>query len=345
MTITQYPFLVYILCTTYNQVHYIEDALNGFCMQQTDFPFLAMVMDDASTDGEQELINHYLEQKFDLSDLSIEVKLNSEIRNHAWRCETEEGVYTFARHKENENCFFLSVNLKKNLYKSGKKGPLVKPWRKMAKYVAMCEGDDYWTDPLKLQKQVDFLESHPDYSMCFTNCMSKYSDRECVSNKMIWDTYNTKQMILHNGLRANNRGDCIVPAGHTSTLIYRFPPEPLPKWTRECFIGDEPLFIALSVYGKAKFINECTSVYRKNVGVSSKDFSFEKDWKNRIQMYRIINKGLNYKYNYTIRSIIAHYYFKLAKKSKQSKDYLKMLDELIKAVANNPLILVNRWLY
>lgn len=335
-SILKYPvsqnFMVIVNCMTYNQSRYIIDALNGFAIQETAFPYVCVVVDDASTDGEQDVLQTYIENEC----------------NSAEGSKNENDIYqlTYVPHKLNKNCIFAFYFLKRNLYKEQeKKNSLLKCWRDHSKYEAMCEGDDYWTDPLKLQKQVDFLESHPDYSICFTNCISKYQDRECVSNKMIWDTYNTKQMILHNGLGAKKRGDCIVPAGHTSTLLYRFPQEPLPKWTRKCFIGDEPLFIALSVYGKAKFINECSSVYRKNVGVSSKDFSFEKDWNNRIQMYRTINRGLDYKYNYTIRSIIAHYYFKLAKLSKHSKDYSKMLNQLIKAATNNPLILFYRWLY
>ncbi len=57
--------------------------------------------------------------------------------------------------------------MKKNLYRNPRKEELIKAWDERAKYIALCEGDDYWTDPLKLQKQVDFLEGHPEFSMCF----------------------------------------------------------------------------------------------------------------------------------------------------------------------------------
>ena len=178
-------FFVAIRCMTFQHANYIKDTLDGFCRQKTLFPFVALVVDDASTDGEQDVINRYMDEHFDLAGLSILPDLyvsenrqtdyeamgkrNMQLALHAapWRCDAEEGVYTFAQHKTNKNCYFLSLNLKKNLYGvKGSKVKLIAPWDN-AKYIALCEGDDYWTDPYKLQKQVDFLEGHEDYSMCF----------------------------------------------------------------------------------------------------------------------------------------------------------------------------------
>lgn len=148
--------LVSIKCMTYNQSLYINDAMNGFVMQQTDFPFIAVIVDDASTDGEQEIIRKYVDEHFDHS---------SESCYKEW--ETEDAFWTFAQHAENKNCHFVVVFLKINLFKDlNKKTEVIKDWCN-AKYIAFCEGDDYWTYPLKLQKQVDFLEAHEEYSMCF----------------------------------------------------------------------------------------------------------------------------------------------------------------------------------
>lgn len=151
--------LVAIRCITYNHAPYIADAMNGFCMQKTSFPFVCAVIDDCSTDGEQEVISNYLHEHFDLEDQSV-----------ARYEETDDYKLIYARHKENHNCFFVVLYLKYNHYSIGKKLRkiiYIKEFEKNAKYIALCEGDDYWIDPLKLQKQVDVMEKHPECSICF----------------------------------------------------------------------------------------------------------------------------------------------------------------------------------
>ena len=143
-------YLVAIRCSTFNQAAFITDALNGFVIQQTNFPFIAIIVDDASIDGEKEIINTFVDEQFDFT-------------KKQW--ESDEANWTIARHKKNVNCNFLFVSLKKNLYKNPRKGELTKEWFNRVKYIALCEGDDYWTDPLKLQKQVDYMDYHPDCTL------------------------------------------------------------------------------------------------------------------------------------------------------------------------------------
>ena len=309
----QNAFLLRVHCPTYNQSAFITDALNGFAMQQTNFPFVCTIVDDASTDGEQDVIKKYVDDHFDLHDTTV-----------ACEKETDGSHAIFAQHKTNRNCYFAAIFLKENHYSRRKpKSKHLSDWLD-TKYVAMCEGDDYWIDPLKLQKQVDYLETHEDYSMCFTNCFVEKGGKRRPGIVTIWDTYTIEDMLLHNSLDLKKRGDRVVSPGHTSTIMYRNPPEPIPAWKSKCFIGDEPLFIILSQYGKAKFINEATSVYRQNVGVSSKDFSFEKDNVNRVKMYQTIDEGLGFKYHRLISSkIIARYYKKLARIAWGEKHYFK----------------------
>lgn len=119
--------LVSICCITYNHVDYIRDCLDGFLMQQCDFKFEILIHDDCSTDGATEIIQEYQKKHPDI------VK---------------------------------PIFQKENQWSKGVRGISSKynfP-RAKGKYIAMCEGDDYWTDPLKLQKQVDFLENNADYS-------------------------------------------------------------------------------------------------------------------------------------------------------------------------------------
>ena len=124
--------LVAIKCFVYNHEPYLRDCLDGFVMQQTNFPFVAIVHDDASTDGSAAIIREYEEKYPDI------IKPIYETENQ------------YSKHDGS-----LGRIMNAAIDATG------------AKYVAMCEGDDYWTDPLKLQKQVDFLENHPEYSMCF----------------------------------------------------------------------------------------------------------------------------------------------------------------------------------
>lgn len=152
-------FLLSIHCMTYNQASFVEETMLGFCMQQTNFPYIAIIIDDASTDGEQKVLEQYLHNYFETIDTE----------------ETDDYTLALAKHNDNQNCFFCVYYLKYNFYRISKsKDSFTERWGGHARYIATCEGDDYWTDPQKLQKQVDFLESHPDYVLCCHETM-RYS--------------------------------------------------------------------------------------------------------------------------------------------------------------------------
>ena len=126
-------FKVAVRCITYNHSRYIEEAMNGFCMQQTDFPFVCVIVDDASTDGEQDVIRGYLQTNFNIADSS---GMQTE--------ETEDYIAIFARHKTNVNCFWAVFFLNNNHYQIRKsKEPYFDKYGKTVEYVAFCEGDDY----------------------------------------------------------------------------------------------------------------------------------------------------------------------------------------------------------
>lgn len=147
-------YKVLVNCMTYNQSKYIEDALNGFAMQKTNFSFVCLVMDDCSIDGEQDVIKAWMERECDMS--------------NAEYAEIEKSYITIVPHKSNKQCTFAFYFLKQNMYKEkAQKLEMVNPWRQHCEYEALCEGDDYWIDTLKLQHQCSFLDTHSDYSMCF----------------------------------------------------------------------------------------------------------------------------------------------------------------------------------
>lgn len=147
-------YKVCVLCATFNHAPYITQTMDGFCIQQTDFPFICVIIDDASQDGAQEAISRYLQEHF----------------NEVTKEETENYNLTLACHKVNANCHFAVFLLKKNHYSQGKM-PLdyANRWKEHCSYVALCEGDDYWTDEHKLQKQADALDATPQATLVYTN--------------------------------------------------------------------------------------------------------------------------------------------------------------------------------
>jgi len=148
-----YPkFKVIVRCFTFNQAKYISEALDGFCIQQTNFPFICCVVDDASTDGEPEVIKQFLYKHFTMKDAKYS--------------ETEDYSMTYVQHKNNKNCFFAVYYLKYNHYRKKAKSPYFKDFRNKCKYEALCEGDDYWISDSKLQRQFDALENNPQCSLC-----------------------------------------------------------------------------------------------------------------------------------------------------------------------------------
>lgn len=174
-------------------------------------------------------------------------------------------------------------------------------------YIALLEGDDYWTDPAKLQKQVSFLKEHPDYAICFHNTLIKYENSDDLPHlreKKIWDTYSVKEVI-----RANS------PPGHTSSAVFRNSAlDDFPTWFFDSVSGDIPLFILVCSHGLAKYCNETMSVHRiHSGGISRQHLGINIDilW-NRIRLYDSINRHFDLKYDYLIRPIASRYYVQIA---------------------------------
>ena len=163
-------FKVCVWCNTYNQASYITMTMDGFCMQQMQSPFVCLIMDDASTDGEPEVIKQYLHDFFDTE----------------WTKETDDYHLMFAHHKDNKNCYFAVYLLKYNHYRINK--PRLNYYREVTSepdYVALCEGDDYWIDEHKLQKQADALDAHPQATLVYTNFRIVDGENKPISRPLI----------------------------------------------------------------------------------------------------------------------------------------------------------------
>lgn len=204
---------------TYNHEPYIRECLEGILMQKTTFPVRVCIFEDASTDKTTEIVKEYADKYPNL-------------------------IFAFCQ--------------KENTYQKGEiREKALQPYfyaRNIAKYIALCEGDDYWTDPLKLQKQVEFLEENPDYSMCFHNAIILYD--------------NDKQLKLFNNLNESREvylGDIvnnwIIP---TASIVFRKNILPLFTWSNKIYSGDQTLALLAISKGKLYFIDSIMSIYRKN---------------------------------------------------------------------------------
>lgn len=154
--VTDKHYKVMVCCYTYNHSLYIREALNGFASQDTSFPFVCLIVDDNSNDGEQEVLKAFLHEECNMQEAEcLQIGLAEII---------------IVPHKDNPNCTFVMYFLKQNLYNYPKvKNSLVTPWRQKCLYEALCEGDDYWTDSNKLQREATFLDENPSYSMIAEN--------------------------------------------------------------------------------------------------------------------------------------------------------------------------------
>ena len=222
-----YKPLVAIHCFVYNHEPYLRDCFEGFVMQQTNFPFVAIVHDDASTDGSAAIIREYEEKYPHIFKPIYETE-------NQWR--KPDGS--------------LTRIMNAAIDATG------------AKYVAMCEGDDYWTDPLKLQKQVDFMEANPEYSLCFHRVNTLIHETGEIKNEFVVRDMPGKSTILDLA-----DGNYI----HTPSVLYRRYSGVLEQYQKmmPCLPGDYVMWMLLAERGDIYKFNEPMAVYRYGSGVWS----------------------------------------------------------------------------
>ena len=314
-------FLLRIYCATYNHAPYITNAFDGFVMQQTDFPFVCNIVDDASIDGAQDVIRAYLIDNFDLNDVASYDK------------DMDYGHVTFARHKTNKNCYFAVLYLKENHFVKGKsKVPYLEEWMD-TRYIAICEGDDYWVDPNKLQKQVAFLESHPDFSMCFHRALIKNEAAAPVittCDKIETKEYFTKDIFP----------GWVIP---TASVIYRkkmideYPSLKHPEWVK---YGDIVMFLKCTHTGRVWGMEDVMSVYRMtNNGAVLKQRKESGYMERLCRHYECLMLNFPQIDRQWANGFIAQYYYSKMRHSKRVSD---VFHGLWKVVKHKPKLLVGK---
>jgi glycosyltransferase involved in cell wall biosynthesis len=195
------------------------------------------------------------------------------------------------------------------------------------KYMAALEGDDYWIDPLKLQKQADFMDANPDFSICFTNSRVEFfegSEAPYFLNEGIEkDVFTLDDLIK----------DHEVWFMGTATLFYTFSSiYPVQPWFPKTKSGDIPMIMLAARHGKIKYLAEPTAAYRRHAaGASNTDHKNDAVFlENRIMMYTNLDRDTGYKYHDRFKKNLSHWYFLLINSWQYEKSYFKKMGLILK---------------
>lgn len=271
--------MVSICCITYNHEKFIRQALDGFIMQKASFPIEVLIHDDASTDDTANIIREY-EKKYP---------------------EIIKPIY------QTENQYSKGVGISVTYNFPRAKG----------KYIAMCEGDDYWTDPLKLQRQVDFLEKNKRHFGIAENAIVHYDNgRQQYFGKKPSRNISIKEII---------KGRQFA----TASILFRNVIT-IPSYFGGLIAGDTPLMILILQKGPIYYNNTVSSVYRRGAHGVTSSFTNSENLK-RLEIYnQRLDEMTEFKYskyldylNYstkqTQKNNISSSIFKKEKKWLQSK--------------------------
>lgn len=241
--------LVTISCITYNHENYITQAIESFLMQETNFDYEILIHDDASTDGTSDIIRRY--QKAFPDVIKPIIQLNNQVSLGRSRIDYH---YNHSRSK--------------------------------GKYIALCEGDDYWVDKRKLQKQIDYLENNPSCTFCFHNAYIQCSNT-MHSDDLVVPWLHENQQQFSNDSRHYSSGKLQL-LGYIPTASFVYPKYVLddpPQWFFDAPVGDNAVKLIASSYGYAHYFNEPMSVYRFGVPNSTTSRWKDDNLSKRIERY------------------------------------------------------------
>ena len=271
--------LVSICCITYNQENYIEDTIKGFLMQKTNFKYEIIIHDDASTDNTAKIIKKYEKKYKDI---------------------------------------IKPIYQKENQQSKGKRPTFITYQKATGKYIALCEGDDYWTDENKLQRQFNYIEDNPNCSACIHSAMKVNYDKTEIKPV---EPY--KQNTVINMKEYCHKVDSIP----TASLFFKkeIVEEEMPDFLKQAPVGDIPLALWFLDKGYIYYENKIMSCYRVNVPNSWSTTAFkdpkkvkEHDTKMEL-MYDLYNKYTDYKHNDLIEMEKAKRVLNLCKNKKDIK--------------------------
>ncbi|TVR41921.1 MAG: glycosyltransferase [Cryomorphaceae bacterium] len=281
-----------LLCVrtmTFMHEKYIESCLEGVLMQETTFPVKMFVHDDASTDKTREILQKYERAYPQL----IKVYYQEE---NTYQLKRKHGTYHGRR-----RAFFDWID---------------------AKYVALCEGDDYWTDPTKLQKQVSYLESNPDCSMSFHNV--ERLNEQTGTRRLFMEQYEKQDYEFADILK-----HWLVP---TCSIVYRREMYELPDWWGNVSNGDYLQQLMLASKGYLHRIEGVMGVYRKHEGGMSQQFRQRSVLLlNLVYMFRMLDMDTGGQYRKEIEEAVDAWVmnsYAADMKQRIEQDFIADLDRL-----------------
>ena len=268
--------LVTVYCLVYNHAKYLRKCLDSLTGQETNFPYKVIVHDDCSSDGSQDIIEEYAEK---YPDIIVKVL-------------------------QTENQFAKGGIVRRFVE------PLVE-----GKYVAICEGDDYWSSPVKLQKQFDAMEANPQCGLCLHKVKEVNENEEETGIEYPLQTYPTGL------LSKKDFFDSFNPRMFQTTcyfmradLWHEYIKHPL-DYAKVCDIGDVPYMLYFGSHALIYQINECMSCYRRGAASSWSSAhlaNLDKIYKHQSSMvktYRAFDKATKGEYHaFCMERISKHYY-------------------------------------
>lgn len=257
---------VSVCMITYKHENYVREAIESILMQKTNFDFELIIANDHSPDGTDEVIR-------------------SIIASHP-----KGNCIRYFLHPSNLRIMPNFIFALKEC--SGE-------------YIALCEGDDYWTDENKLQKQIDFLDNNKDYSGCFHNVI--------MINEMIpnfkpqpWRVYEKNDFELKDTFSK-------TALFHTCSFVFRKEFLQIPDWFEKVLSGDRALFSLVASKGRLKRIEGEMGVYRKNENGVTSTLSLKNYHKKNIELFRFFKTHFSNSYQNELNKMINYHRYEYLK--------------------------------
>jgi glycosyltransferase involved in cell wall biosynthesis len=258
-----------ILVPTFNHGKFITQMLDGALMQKTNFDHEIIIGDDASTDDNAIIIKEYADRFPD------KIRAFLHTQNLGPKTPQELGG--------KNNVAFLFAQCK-------------------GEYIALCEGDDFWTDDLKLQKQITFLDNNPTFALCHHHLEVIYQDNSPSHE------FNPENQRDTSSLEDLLRDESWF-LGTASTVFRNVFKQGMPDWWWKTASGDLGIFIEVAKYGKIKYFPKSMGCYRKHSGGMTNIHTPQNQFflRNRMEMFENLDSYFDFEYHDILEKTIKKY--------------------------------------